>query len=248
LAKQPIPIELSENELRKSKPPSTPPGAKIPRVLKVDKGRDSLSHVLARYGLTVDSIKGLMLVGKRLAQVAGGVKGVIEALRGDDAPDSLLFVEKWDSITPHDQKRIPIEAVCVIAEISPRRLIELVSGALATQSDEDTRLIVSSFKAKVVAKTAKLALTTLGEKDREMFHKHTEFIPRPSAPSVTIDQRTQNNTLMNGGEERALPPPKADDFLLELSATIRPAAPALVAPEPTVIAHIPDVEYVDADV
>jgi hypothetical protein len=189
-----------------------------------------------------------MLVGKRLAQVAGGMKGVIEALRGDDAPDSLRFVEKWDSITTHDQKRIPIEAVCLMAEITPRRLIELVSGALATQGDEDTKLIVASYKPRIVAKTAKLALTTLGEKDREFFHKHTEFIPRPSAPSINVDNRTQNNTLMNGEQERALPPPKADDFLLELSATIRPSAPQLVAPEPTVIAHVPDVEYMDADV
>lgn len=204
--------------------------------------------MLARYGLTPDSIKGLMLVGKRLAQVAGGIKGVIEALRGDDSPDSLRFVEKWDSITPHDHRIIPLEAVCVLAEITPRRLIELVSGALAVQGDEDTKLIVASYKPKIVAKTAKLALTTLGEKDREMFHKHTEFIPRPSAPSINVDNRTQNNTLMSGGEERALPPPRTDAFLLDISAALRPDHAQLEPPSPTVIANVPEVEYINDDV
>lgn len=204
--------------------------------------------MLARYGLPADATKGLMQVGKRLAQISGGHKGMIEALRADDAPESQRFVQEWEKVAARDLKRLPLEAVCVMAEITPRRLIELVSGALATQGDEDTKLIVSSFKAKVVAKTAKLALTTLGEKDREMFHKHTEFIPKPSAPSMVVDNRTQNNTLMSGGEEHALPPPRTDAFLLDISAALRPDHAQLEPPSPAVIANIPEVEYVNEDV
>ncbi len=208
------------------------------------RGRNHRAEALARANLTEEMVRDVQKVSHRLAKVAGGHASCIEALRGDDAADSISFVQAYDKISPHDRDYISLEEVCVMAGITSRRLVEIVSGAIMMQGEEDVRLIVASYRPAIVQKTAEEALTTLGEKDREMFHKHTEFLP-PTRVNVNMDNRRQTQNNFNGkqeAEDAALPPPKAGGFLLEISSILRPNTLPSEAPEPIVLGSVPPLE------
>lgn len=193
-----------------------------------------------------------MTITPLLKQATGGVKACIEALRSDDSPDAATFIEKWDSLTPSDQKLLSIEEICIAASLTPRRLVEVVTGALMSQGDFAAKIIVASSKPDIIKRMAKEAKTALGEKDRENFLRGKDvdwFVPTKGITIDASDRRVQNNNLQAGMEERALPPPKADAFLLEMSSITRPNdTPRLEAPEPVVTANVPeiaDAEYAD---
>lgn len=195
-------------------------------------------------------MKGVAAITPILKMATGGSKACIEALRGDDALDGLTFLEKWDSISISDKKLLSIEEVCVAAGLTTRRLLEVITGAIMTQGDFAGKIIVASAKPDVIKRMVKEAKSALGEKDRENFLRGKDvdwFVPAKGL-TVNLDNSKTQNILNAGGEERALPPPKADDFLLEVSATMRPDAPQLLPPEPIVTARVPDViegEYAD---
>lgn len=181
-----------------------------------------------------------------LSVAPGGVSGCVEALRGDDDPLSVQFLEVYDSIPASDHERITIEEVSMKAEIEPRRLLGLITTALATQAMDTQKLIVAAATPKIIAKVAELAQTNEGAVDREHFLKHTQFLPQPQGMRLQVN--TQNNLAgppaLDAGNERTLPPPKSDAFLLELSSTLAPQQKKLEAPTPVVEANIPDAEYV----
>lgn len=203
--------------------------------------------------MTEDALKGVRLVTPTLKQAAGGIKACIEALRGDDSEDSISFISKFDSLTKSDQDILSIEEVAILAGLTPRRLVELVVGAMEEQGSQATDLIIASSKPKVIARLAKSAQTALGEKDREMFlkSKAVDFFPQPKGINLNLDQRTQN--LHAGGsvesqEERALPPHRTDNFLLGISSALQPDHEPTEAPQPPVVANVPEIqeaEYAD---
>jgi hypothetical protein len=189
-------------------------------------------------------LKGLRIITPILKQATGGVKACVEALRGDDSADTLLFLDAYDNISDRDKKILRVEEICVIAGITPRRFIELVTGAFVEAANDASTLIVASAKPKIVEKMVKVAKTTLGEKDRENFlrGKQVDWFIQPKG--LTIDNSAKMLTVngASGGEgERSLPPPTADAFFLDLSSTIR-QQPQLEAPEPVVEATVPELE------
>lgn len=224
-----------------------------PKILGTTRNHDKPAQVEARIrlGITLDQLKGVAAITPILKMATGGAKACIESLRGDDAPDAAIFLDKWDSLSPTDQKLLSIEEVCVAAGLTTRRLLEVITGAIMTQGDFAGKIIVASAKPDVIKRMVKEAKTALGEKDRENFLRGKDvdwFVPAKGL-TVNLDNSKTQNILNAGSDNRALPPPKADDFLLELSNTIRPEAlPASIAPEPVVTAHVPDVldvEYAD---
>lgn len=194
-------------------------------------------------------MKGVAAITPILKMATGGPKACIEALRGDDALDGLTFLEKWDSLSISDKKLLSIEEVCVSAGLTTRRLLEVITGAIMTQGDFAGKIIVASAKPDVIKRMVKEAKSALGEKDRENFLRGKDvdwFVPTKGM-TLNLDNSKTQNILNAGGEERALPPPKADDFLLELATTLKPTA-QLPVPEPSVVATVPDVldgEYAD---
>jgi hypothetical protein len=114
-----------------------------------------------------------------------------------------------------------------------------------THADSVTQIVIASSRPKVIAKMAKMAMSNLGEKDREMFLKGKDVDWFPAQKGLVIDNRTQNNTLNASpqNEEKALPPPTADKFLLDMQTKMTPQK-QIEAPQPTVIASVPEMEYV----
>lgn len=188
-----------------------------------------------------------------LMRATGGIAAIIEALSVDDSPDAISFIAKWESVTESDRERLSVEEIAVAAGLTPRRLLEVATGAIDAFAQDASRLMVASARPLVERKTIEMAQTDFGTSDREWFHKHTQFLPQPKGMAINFDNRTQNNTLASGAqsnEDRALPPPSADKFLLEMQSVLRPERLQIEAPSPTpvVVANIPDLEIMDGDV
>jgi hypothetical protein len=210
--------------------------------------KGSKQEARERLGVTPEQLKGTMTITPLLKQAVGGVKGCIQALRNDDSTDATLFIAKWDSLTQTDQKYLSVEEVAIAAGLTPRRLVEVITGALMSQGDFAAKIIVASSKPDIIKRMAKEAKTALGEKDRENFLRGKDvdwFVPTKGITIDASDRRTQNN-LLQAGAERALPAPRTDAFLLEISSALRPDHAQLEAPSPPVIANVPEIEYIDA--
>lgn len=214
-------------------------------------GRNRTAEARKRLGLTreqIDEIPRLAKITHLLQRADGGVDGCIAALRGDDSEEAQDFIEKWDSVSDSDRAQLSVEEIALAADITSRRLLETVTGALLQQAQDITKLIVATSQPRIVEKTVEMALTDKGFGDRELFHKATRFLPTPKGSETTVN--VQQNTLPAPGDEPedgCPAPPNADDFLLDMQSVLRPAK-AIEAPEPAVRAHIPELEYITDDV
>lgn len=240
-------ISTAPNE---SAPKSSKPSRKLHLRLRPER-RDKHAEALARHGVTAEQVKGLRQITPILSRVDGGIKACVDVIRGD--PRATSFIEKWDGMSATDRTLLSVEEICVIAGITPKHLIELVTGNMIEQSDDASMLMVAAAKPAIVGRMIKEAKTALGEADRENFLRGRQvdwFVP-PKGLNINLDQRQQHNFLGTGEDQRGLPPPKADAFLLELSSTVR-GDHMLEAPEPEVAATIPeaalDVEFEDAEI
>ena len=253
MAKQTIPIAIDGGKPKTSPPPS----GKLPRFLRTGgnyRTKTRRQEIQKRLGITAEQLVGVPEITPILKMANGGARGCIEALRSDDSPDAVTFLAKWDSLAETDKSRCCIEDVCVAAGLTTRRLLEVITGAMMTQGDVMTRLIVAAAKPKVIERMAKQAKTAKGEKDRENFLRGKQvdwFVPTKGLTIDQSDRRTQNNVLNAPKAERALPPGRADEFFLELATTMKPDQPMLPTPEPIVEANVPeivDVQYEESDV
>lgn len=235
---------------RKKKSPLSSQPISPPKILRsIDRSEEARK----RLGITAEQMVGQRKVTPILMRASGGIPAIIEALSVDDSPDSILFIAKWDSITESDRDRLTLEEIAVAAGLTPRRLLEVATGAIHAFAEDASRLIVASAKPNIIQKMAENALTQFGEKDREMFLKGKDVDWFPAAKGIVIDNRTQNNTLTNGGqsnEDRSLPPPSADKFLLDMQSVLRPEQLQIEAAitAPVVVANIPELEIMDGDV
>ncbi len=205
--------------------------------------RNKAQIVRERLGVT-EEMSRTPKITHILMAAPGGLATCIEALRGDDDPLAVQFLTKYDEISESDLNYLTIEEISMSVEIEPRKLLGIITTALATQAIDTQRLIVAAATPKIIAKTVELASTNLGDRDREFFLKHISFIPK-NGPAIVNNM--QNNTMNalpepTQGEQFVLPDPRPDAFLLELQSTLRPEQKRIEPPkEPIVIA---EAEYV----
>jgi hypothetical protein len=195
-------------------------------------------------------MKGVVQITHILRRAEGGIDACIEALRGEEDELAQQFLDKWDSISPSDRDALSIEEIATVAEVPTKKLLGVIIGALTAQSAMSMEIIVAASKPKIVQKNVDMAMLAEGDRDREFYLKHINYIPRANGLAVNVDARTQNNVLNAPDSERALPPPSADSFLLELQSTFRPDQKVLEAPLPEPVdGDVPVAEYViDGDV
>lgn len=185
----------------------------------------------------------------------------IEALLCDDSPDALKFHAKYASISPSDREYLALEEIAILAGLSPRELIQTVTGAMYTQTQDRQKAIVLRSQSKIVQKTIKMALRDRGEKDRDMFHRATGFLPTGKGTVINLNQ--QNNTqnqpaqlstpnVLQGiaaGQNGPLNLGSTDEMLLDMQAVVRPALPAPVEETNSIVpVNAPELEVIEADV
>ena len=217
---------------------------------------------LKRLGLTEKDVIGIPEITPRVKEAMGSVKEAILLLRGDDAPDSRAFIEKWDSLSARDQSFCRLEHVITAAKLTTRRFMELLAGASFEHSATVSKIFVSRSQLQVLRSTVKAATdevpimadiggarvqvgTTNGDvKAMEIFHKITGAMPTPKGGTFI------NNQQINAAlpSEPKTPLQAMDSFLLELDDVRRPKQLSVLA-EPVIPVEIPDnapeIEYLD---
>jgi hypothetical protein len=194
---------------------------------------------------------------------AGTIQAAIEALRGDDCPDSQSFIGLYDRVSVSDRARLSVEEIFTVSGLSARRFVEIVTGALMQRSEDVTKMMVSVAKPQVVQATIKAAIDSLpilditgrvvghtnGDiKAMEIFHKATGFLPTPKGSTINLNQLNQTAQLGKGDDDEDCEPPQsADEYLMEIADVLRPKV--LAAPPDSVMPiNAPQIEYVDIEV
>ena len=222
-----------------------------------------------RLGLKPGATDGFPDLTARIKAGVGSIAKAIEVLSEDDSDDSRAFMERYRSVPKSDRSRLKLEDFVAAADITPRRFVELVTGALLQQCQDVTKMMVAVAQPKVIQATIKAATDQVpiiadvdGErivvghtngdtKAMEIFHKATGFLPTPKGSNTTINLNQLNQTanLSDGeGAEESSELQSMDEFLMEMQDVVAPKQlPAPAVEIPTLI-QTPELDYIDADV
>ena len=201
-----------------------------------------------RLGITDLQMKGVPEITKRVQEGVGSVKEAIAILSGDDAPDSLSFIEKWNSLSPSDQKQVHLEEVVIASGLSTRRFMEILAGACFEHSASVGKIFTAASQLKVLKSTVKSATTKGDVKAQEIFHKITGALATPKGSNFTFNQQITAKSDEPTVERQPLQ--TMDSWLLEIDDIRKPKQ--LKAPaEPLIPVEIPEgapeIEYLDLE-
>jgi hypothetical protein len=126
-------------------------------------------------------MRGIPGIGRLLAHADGGIPTVIAALRLADDPDSHRFLDRFDAISETDKEYLSLEEICVVAEVAPKRLLELCVSALVEDSRSAGAIIAATYHPRVIRATAESAIHNPdAQSDRRVFLQGTGFTPQPA--------------------------------------------------------------------
>lgn len=225
------------------------------RETKAQKARKAL-------GLTDEQMRGVPIITSLVFDACGSKKKAVDLLRCDDSPDSLCFVEKWDSLSPKMQDEARFEDIIVAAGLTPRRFTELLAGTMMEQSAVASKIFVAAnqmrvFQSLVKAATDEVPITAEVDGQRvvvgktngdvtamKMFHTITGAMPTPKGSTTTINLGRGERD--DGPQERT-PLQSMDSFLMEIDDVRKPKqlnAPKVEIPV-EMPRNAPEVEYLD---
>lgn len=144
----------------------------------------------------------------------------------DGDTDMLKVMGSYGGLTRHEQNTIMPEQLCGLSGVPVEALFGAVCTQLWRSSRMEANIITAAAYPRVIERTAKNAAAKGGIRDREMFHKHTGFLPSPSGPAVTINNNPQ--TAIVNGTQIAPGLPSMEEEALNLESI---NVPLIAAPE-----------------
>lgn len=167
-------------------------------------------------------------------------------LRSSDSLDAqkiLAIINDKQNTLRGQRHIIPIEAICLVAKVSPLRVLEIVTATAVRLGATASNIIAAVAQSRVVEKTIEMALTDEGIEDRTMMHKATGFLPSPKGSSTIVNVAANASAQSHAQSASiAAPPPERtikrmvdrfnDNPTLKVSAPLelpaaRPADPIL---------------------
>jgi len=155
-------------------------------------------------------------------------------LAASDDPEAVRVRNVYHAIPNYLRRALPVEAYCLAAGVAPHRILEILTACVLRLGAQASSIIAAVNHPRVVAKTIDVALTDDGVKDREMLHKHANFLPTPAGAKTSIVV-TQNATA-NAQAAAVAPPPEqtirrlADRFNLARTLPERVTEPVPILP------------------
>jgi hypothetical protein len=230
--------------------------------------------VREKLGVTREQMELIPSIVPIITRGAGGIESAVEALEGDDSENSINFIKVWKSLRADERRLVKFETIILGAGLTPRQFLETLTGALAQQAGDVSRMLVAAAQPKVlervvsaattpkplldvagapIYKDGNLVMTGWGDlKSQELFLKGSGFLPTPKGSTTIINQTNQTATLNAAPKVDCLPPPSTDAFLLEIQDVISPKqlAGAITTPPVEVIGNVPasEGEYVDVEI
>jgi hypothetical protein len=143
----------------------------------------------------------------------GGFDVLPEYLRGNEDPDAIKFMEKWDSISLDDKECIGFEGVCAAAGVPGKKLFGIIVSEALTEGESKMALHTALKAPAVIAATLKRALTDEGHREKVLVAKASGWLPRPKGSQTNINI---NNGRINQGNTTNLTLPAFDVDIREL--------------------------------
>jgi hypothetical protein len=150
-------------------------------------------------------------------------------LKFSDSLEAKAVVELYYSLAKHTRDLVPLEAYCLAANVSTRRLFEVLMQACASVSQLASNITATINHPAVVEKTVEMALTDEGYKDRVVLHRATGFLPAPKGAQTNITI-AQNATASATAQSASVPAPPPEQTIRRavnrFNERTQPALPA----------------------
>ena len=113
----------------------------------------------------------------------------IDDLRFSADPIAIRFLEVYDSLPALDRKLVPLEAICMKAEISPQSFLGCVFLVRQSLSKAESAMVAVNSFPNVVRKMVEYAEMPGGETDRRMLAQcpAVGFLPTPKGASIKVN-------------------------------------------------------------
>lgn len=132
------------------------------------------------------------------ARAVGGKAELIELARHSDDKKMSQVVDLWDSLCAYDQKRTPVEDLCLKVGITQDHFIGLAVEAGSRFCIDVSQLVLAAAQPKLTTKLIELAMKPKGAKHMEMALKAAGRFPMPAGHQVNLYQKI-------GGSEMPAP-------------------------------------------
>jgi len=170
--------------------------ARIPLAIPSKSHDELVAETYERLGVSPEAVAVLPRIAHILKDLPHGIDQAIEFLRGSADPDARKWLAIYDEVPPSYRNLVPVEAYCLAANLTTKRVLELVTGACFEQSDASASLLAKASKPAIIRATVDSALIPglHGTQDRKMMHLHEGFVPVPKTSVVNVhgDVRTDN--------------------------------------------------------
>jgi len=155
-----------------------------------------LEAVLARIDIDPDDLEDCQPITDSLIacfNVKGDTnvprKQIIHYLKWSTAPAAVAYLEAWKKVSKRDRDRIPVEAICLLADVSPLEILGAIFQAARQVKGQESALRSVLRHPDVVDMTIETALLLgpAGDTSRRMLHEATTFLPTRNGQSIAIN-------------------------------------------------------------
>ena len=169
------------------------------------------------------ALEALSLSDEQVAEVpqithvirkAGLSEELWDILSASDSADIRKLLKVRNDLRAMQQKHVPIEALCIAAEVGTKKALEIITTAVYEHSSLSSNLLAAVAHPSIVEASVAAALTRQGTKDRDMLFKHSNFTPLPKTSIVSV----RGNVNQVGGTQQNLTVlPAVEDTVKRLS-------------------------------
>jgi hypothetical protein len=159
-----------------------------------------------------------------------------DILSASDNGDIRKLLKVRGDLAAMQRKHVPIEALCLAADVSTKKALEIITTAVYEHSSLSSNLLAAVAHPSIVEASVAAALTRQGTKDRDMLFKHSNFTPLPKTSILSV----RGNVNQVGGTQQNLTVlPAVEQTVRQLSDRFNME---LTPPEPAQIAAPADDE------
>lgn len=112
---------------------------------------------------------------------------IINYLSASDSSSARLWLQEWKKISEKDRIVLPIEAVCIMAGVSPLEILGAVLMAAKNLKAQESALSAILAHPDVLKSTIKASKGKFGFSDRKLLHEAVGFLPTKNGQSIAIN-------------------------------------------------------------
>jgi hypothetical protein len=115
-----------------------------------------------------------------------------------DETARILIAQKYKLKTKTQRNLVPFEAYCVSAKLDTKKVLGLIFAEVYSQNEQAAGLMAAEAQPSIVQATINAAIQPGGSRERDMMHKHSNFVPVPKT-SITVVHGGKN--VIGGGQQ-----------------------------------------------